>query len=140
MGDAGGLFLGFTLSILTVLFTYYKSGPAPSGRLYGALMPVFILAVPIFDTATVMAIRLREGRPLWQGDRRHFSHRLLALGMNKRETVLFIYLCAFCLGLASTLLNALDATGAIIIFVIGVTIFTLIALLERAGRRRNSEP
>ncbi|NQT88164.1 undecaprenyl/decaprenyl-phosphate alpha-N-acetylglucosaminyl 1-phosphate transferase [bacterium] len=139
MGDAGGLFLGFTLSMLTVLFTYYKSGPAPSGRLYGALMPIFILAVPIFDTATVMAIRLRERRPLWQGDHCHFSHRLLALGMNKRETVLFIYLCTFCLGLASTLLNKLDATGAIIIFVIGITIFTLIALLERAGRRRNGD-
>jgi len=139
MGDAGGLFLGFTLSVLTVLFTYYKSGPAPSGRLYGALMPIFILAVPIFDTATVMAIRLREGRPLWQGDRRHFSHRLLALGMSKRETVLFIYLCAFCLGLASTLLNKLDVTGAVVIFVIGITIFTLVALLERAGRRSNRE-
>lgn len=137
MGDAGSLFLGFTLSVLTILFTFYKSGPAPSGSLYSVLMPLFILALPVFDTLTVIVIRLREGRPIWVGDRSHFSHRLLALGMTRREAVLFIYLVAFCLGLASTLLNSLDVTGAVIVVVIGVTIFVLIVLLERAGRRRN---
>lgn len=137
MGDAGGLFLGFSLSMLTTLFTFYESGDAPSGRLYRVLMPLFILALPVFDTVTVVAIRLREGRPVWRGDRSHFSHRLLALGMSKREAVLFIYLVAFCLGLASTLLSSLDEAGAVVIFVVGVTVFVLIALLERAGRRRN---
>jgi UDP-GlcNAc:undecaprenyl-phosphate GlcNAc-1-phosphate transferase len=136
MGDAGGLFLGFALAVLTILFTFYRSGPTPSGHLYGVLMPLFILALPIFDTLMVVTIRLRERRPIWRGDRCHFSHRLLALGMSKRETVLFIYLVTFCLGLASTLLNSLDHAGAIIILVIGVAIFVLIALLERAGRRR----
>ena len=136
MGDAGGLFLGFVLSVLTILFTFYRSGPSPSGHLYGVLMPIFILALPIFDTLTVVVIRVREHRPIWKGDRCHFSHRLLALGMSKRETVLFIYLVTFCLGLASTLLNALNLAGAIVIFVVGVTIFVLIALLERAGRRK----
>jgi len=136
MGDAGSLFLGFTLSVLTVLFTFYRSGPAPSGRLYGVLMPLFILALPVFDTVTVVAIRLREGRPVWKGDRNHFSHRLVALGMSKREAVLFIYLLTFCLGLASTLLSSLDSAGAVTIFAIAVIIFVLIALLERAGRRK----
>jgi len=137
MGDAGGLFLGFTLSMLTILFTFYESGDAPSGRLYGVLMPLFILALPVFDTLTVIVIRLREGRPIWRGDRSHFSHRLVALGMSRREAVLFIYIVTFCLGLASTLLNSLDTTGAVVIFVVAVTIFTLIVLLERAGRRKN---
>ncbi|HUT35450.1 MAG TPA: MraY family glycosyltransferase [Planctomycetota bacterium] len=137
MGDAGGLFLGFVLSVLTILFTFYESGDAPSGRLYSVLMPLFILALPVFDTLTVVAIRLREGRPVWRGDRSHFSHRLLAIGMSKRETVVFIYLVTFCLGLASTLLGSLDEAGAVVILLVGVIIFVLIALLERAGRRRN---
>ncbi len=137
MGDAGGLFLGFTLSALTILFTFYEAGDARSGRLYGVLVPLFILALPVFDTMTVVAIRLREGRPVWRGDRSHFSHRLMALGMSKRETVIFIYLVTFCLGIASTLLGSLDEIGAIIVLVVGVTIFVLIALLERAGRRHN---
>lgn len=137
MGDAGGLFLGFVLSALTILFTFYEAGDARSGRLYSVLAPLFILALPVFDTVTVVAIRLREGRPIWQGDRSHFSHRLLALGMSKRETVVFIYLVTFCLGLAATLLSSLDEVGAVVIFVMGVTIFVLIALLERAGRRHN---
>lgn len=137
MGDAGGLFLGFALSVLTILFTFYESGDAPSGRLYSVLVPLFILALPVFDTVTVIAVRLRERRPIWRGDRSHFSHRLLALGMSKRETVIFIYLATFCLGLASTLLSSLDEMGAVTVLVIGVTIFVLIVLLERAGRRRN---
>ena len=137
MGDAGGLFLGFALSALTILFTFYESSDARSSRLYGVLVPLFILALPVFDTLTVIAIRLHEGRPVWQGDRSHFSHRLMAIGMSKRETVVFIYLVTFCLGLASTLLESLDEAGAIVVLVIGVTIFVLIALLERAGRRRN---
>ena len=137
MGDAGSLFLGFVLSVLTILFTFYRGDAAPSGQLYSVLMPLFILALPVFDTLTVIVIRLREGRPIWQGDRSHFSHRLLALGMSKREAVVFIYLVTFCLGIASTLLNSLRPMGAITILVIGVTIFTLIALLERAGRRSN---
>ena len=139
MGDAGSLFLGFALSVLTMLFTFYREGAAPSGRLYSVLMPLFILALPIFDTLTVIAIRLRERRPIWQGDRSHFSHRLLALGMSTREAVLFIYLATFCVGLASTLLDSLETAGAIVIFVIGVTVFVLIGLLERAGRRRNGK-
>jgi len=137
MGDAGSLFLGFTLSALTILFTFYESGDAPSGRLYGVLMPLFILALPVFDTLTVIAIRLHEGRPIWRGDRSHFAHRLLALGMSKREAVVFIYLVTFCLGLASTLLGSLEEAGAIVVLVIGVTVFVLIGLLERAGRRRD---
>jgi len=137
MGDAGGLFLGFALSALTILFTFYESGDAPSGRLYRVLMPLFILALPVFDTVTVIAIRLREGRPIWRGDRSHFSHRLMAIGMSKRETVIFIYLVTFCLGLVATLLGSLDEAGSITTLAIGVTIFVLIALLERAGRRRN---
>ena len=140
MGDAGSLFLGFTLSVLTILFTFYRGDVTPSGRLYSVLTPLFILALPVFDTLTVVVIRLRERRPIWQGDRSHFSHRLLALGMTRREAVLFIYLVTFCLGLASTLLHSLDDVGAVIIFVIGVTIFVLIALLERAGRRENKRP
>jgi len=140
MGDAGSLFLGFTLSTMTILFTFYESGEAPSGRLYSVLMPLFILALPVFDAITVVAIRLREGRPIWGGDRSHFSHRLVALGMSKREAVLFIYLVTFCLGLASTLLHSLDAGGAAVVFAVGVTVFVLIALLERAGRRRDRGP
>jgi len=85
---------------------------------------------------TVVAIRLREGRPVWKGDRNHFSHRLVALGMSKREAVLFIYLLTFCLGLASTLLVSLETAGAVTVFVIAVIIFVLIGLLERAGRRK----
>ena len=38
------------------------------------------LVLPALDLARVAWLRLREGRPAWQGDRRHLAHRFEALG------------------------------------------------------------
>ena len=61
MGDCGALFIGFTLSSLTILEHYVS--PA-SSTVFPVLMPVLVLAVPLIDTISVVVIRLREGRPI----------------------------------------------------------------------------
>ena len=63
-----------------------------SGTYFPVLMPVLVLALPILDTATVTVIRLREGRPIYVGDSRHLSHRLVSLGMRPPLAVTTIYL------------------------------------------------
>ncbi len=78
LGDCGSLFIGFTLASLTLLQRYVSHA---SSNLFPVLMPVLVLALPILDTATVTFIRLREGRPIYVGDSRHLSHRLVSLGM-----------------------------------------------------------
>ena len=87
MGDAGSYWLGFTLSALTAEATFYRYGDS-SPAMLALGVPLLIMAVPIFDTASVLFIRLREHRPLWVGDRSHLSHRLVALGLSVREAVL----------------------------------------------------
>jgi UDP-GlcNAc:undecaprenyl-phosphate GlcNAc-1-phosphate transferase len=70
-------------------------------------MPVVVLAVPLIDTFTVMVVRLKEGRPIYVGDRLHLSHRLVARGFSPRAAVAFLYLATFFLGLgAATLAHA----------------------------------
>ena len=65
MGDAGSLPIGFLLGVATVLTTYYN--PTLKTEPYGLAAPVFILAVPLYDTLTVLIHRYRAGVPLFQG-------------------------------------------------------------------------
>jgi len=54
-------------------------------------IPLVVLAVPLYDTASVVITRLRNRRPIFEGDRNHVAHRLLALGMAPRAAVLTVY-------------------------------------------------
>lgn len=132
MGDTGSLFIGFMLGSLTVTSSYVVS---ESSSLLPVIMPVIILSVPIFDTLSVIYIRWREGRPIYRGDKNHFSHRLVDLGMTKKQAVLFIYLVTFCVGLAATLLPSLDRVESLIVFAQAVIIFILIVILMIVGKR-----
>ncbi|GAB4320161.1 MAG: MraY family glycosyltransferase [Candidatus Sumerlaeia bacterium] len=134
LGDAGSLFIGFMLAALSVLSTYYERGaPTP----FPVLIPLMVMGVPIFDTASVLWIRLRLGRPLFVGDTNHFSHRLVALGMSRRGAVVFIYLVTFVVGLNAVQLKHLPMGPALVLAAQTALIFLLIYLLERASRRRH---
>jgi UDP-GlcNAc:undecaprenyl-phosphate GlcNAc-1-phosphate transferase len=113
LGDCGSLFIGYLLGSLTLLERYVSNA---SSSLFSVLMPVLVLAIPIIDTTTVVVIRLREHRPIYVGDTRHLSHRLVSLGFSPRAAVLFIYLATFCLGLGAALLpHASPAETAMIV-------------------------
>ena len=81
MGDGGSQLLGFTAGVLAVLLTQDPRLP------YSAALPLLLLGLPILDTLTVMAVRIREGRSPFAADRRHLHHRLLALGFDHFEAV-----------------------------------------------------
>jgi len=128
LGDGGSLVIGFLLAVASCLATYVRPGQASS--LYGVFVPLVAMAIPLYDTASVVFIRLREGRNPMVGDRRHFSHRLLGRGMNVRTTVLTIYLCAAATAVAAVLLPRVDSAGAILVFAQTGAILLILALLE----------
>lgn len=133
MGDAGAMFLGFILASLTVVGTFYMYHQTSR---WGLLTPLFVLSVPIFDTVGVVYLRFRAGLPIYLGDNRHFSHRLVHLGMSKRDSVIFIYLVAVSVGLGATLLRYLGLFGAVTLFVQTLGIFAIIILLMIADREK----
>jgi UDP-GlcNAc:undecaprenyl-phosphate GlcNAc-1-phosphate transferase len=95
MGDSGSLFLGFTLAATGIKLSF----PQNVGFV-AWMIPVLVMAVPIFDTALVFVSRLRRGlNPLTNPGRDHVSHRLVAAGMSRREAVLTIYVASFVAGL-----------------------------------------
>lgn len=132
LGDAGSLFIGFWMACLTVSFTFYR---APY-RLYTYFVPLAVLAVPLFDTAAVVAIRLARRKPVFEGDTNHLAHRLAALGMPRRLAVLAVYALAILTAASAVLLYHVRQGGAAIVLGQILLVFGIITLLEAAGRGR----
>ena len=99
-------------------------------------MPVVVLALPLLDTATVIAIRVKERRPVYIGDSRHLSHRLLSLGFSQRAAVLFLYLVTFALGLGAASLTDATLGQTLLILVQFVAFIAAILILLFFERRK----
>jgi len=87
MGDTGSLFLGFMLAVLGIKLRFPGNSPTVTW-----MVPVLVLALPIFDTTLVVMSRIRRGvRPTTAG-KDHISHRLVRKGFTQREAVMLLYL------------------------------------------------
>ena len=93
LGDNGSLLLGFLLAALTV-----QCGWSRGDRLKAIIVPCAILAVPLYDITLSTILRIVRGvvknpiEAIVYCGRDHLSHRLVALGLSKREAVLVLYL------------------------------------------------
>jgi UDP-GlcNAc:undecaprenyl-phosphate GlcNAc-1-phosphate transferase len=135
MGDAGSNFLGFLLGALTVAGTFTRDEPGHAFSRYGVLAPLLVMAVPLYDMISVILIRLSEGRSPFLGDRRHFSHRLVARGLTPRQAVWTIDLVTLAGGAGALLLHRLDGPGAAVVVAQTVCLLGVVAILELAGNR-----
>jgi UDP-GlcNAc:undecaprenyl-phosphate GlcNAc-1-phosphate transferase len=132
MGDSGSLVIGLLLGILTVRTTFLPHGTDWGAGWYAVFAPVIVLAVPLYDTATVMLWRLRHGKSPFVGDTNHFSHRLVARGMSRRTAVLCIYLVTAATSMAAILLPHVNSpSGAMLIFAQTLLVLGVVALLEQ---------
>lgn len=132
MGDAGSNFLGFLLGSLTVAGTYYRyEGPYSKASV---LAPLLVMAVPLYDTFSVIVIRWREGRSLFQGDRRHFSHRLVERGLTPRQAVRTIDLVTLASGLGALLLHRLEGLAWVVVAQT-LCLLGVVAILEVSANR-----
>ncbi|MBU1864324.1 MAG: undecaprenyl/decaprenyl-phosphate alpha-N-acetylglucosaminyl 1-phosphate transferase [Candidatus Omnitrophica bacterium] len=132
MGDAGSLFIGYILSVLTIMSTFYYD---TSLSVIPFISPLLIFAVPIYDTLSVVIIRMRNNKSIFTGDKNHFSHRLLRLGMSTKETILVIYLVSLCLGISALTLSNTDLKSQIIVLIQSAGILSIIYLLERVKNK-----
>ncbi|MFZ5516361.1 MAG: glycosyltransferase family 4 protein [Candidatus Zhuqueibacterota bacterium] len=134
MGDTGSLFIGFLFGALTLQSSYRVPG---SHSLITVILPVIILSIPIYDTLSVILIRMRERRSIFIGDKCHFSHRLVNLGFSEKWAVLFIYLISLCIGIGSLLLPYTPLWGNILILMQAISIYILITALMVVGRNNH---
>lgn len=97
LGDSGSHLVGYLLAVLAILPHFYSLKQGAPTRL-AVLNPLFLLAVPLLDLASVVWLRTRAGRPFWHGDTNHFSHRLVRAGLGRPQAVLVLWLLAVLAG------------------------------------------
>ena len=131
MGDCGSLLLGFLLASLSLMSL------AEGATVIALAVPILILAVPILDTLFAIIRRLINHKPVFQADKNHFHHRLMARGLNHGETVLLIYGVTFLFGAVAVLITMLPAVYGIISGLIAVCLVLLGAV--RLGLFRLTE-
>lgn len=123
LGDAGSLFLGYSLASLGLMSTWDKSS------FTYLLVPIIVLGVPIFDITFVVVVRLLEGRAISKPGKDHTSHRVLRLLRSVPNAALVFHTATFVLGATAAVLAATQSPG---LFVIGAMLVTLVfALLGR---------
>jgi len=133
MGDAGSMFIGYLLAVMTVESTFYQW--TSSRTYFPLLMPVIVLAIPIYEMATVVWVRLKKGISPFKPSKDHLSYRLASLGLSIRGVVVFIYFLTICIGVAALLLPKADFAGSILILLQVIAILCIVAVLIHYGKK-----
>lgn len=97
MGDTGAMFLGFALSVISVL------GVFKTTAVISYWIPFIAFAVPLFDTTFAFVRRILHGKSPFSADRGHLHHRLIDMGFNQRQSVTILYAISAIFGIASVL-------------------------------------
>ena len=86
MGDAGALFLGVLVAVLTI-----RLDPGISPQINSLAILPMLLAVPILDTCIAVFSRLRRGISPLTGGKDHLSHRLMRKGLTKPKAAFSLW-------------------------------------------------
>jgi len=120
MGDGGSMFLGFVLAASSVITA------SKSYATVAMLVPILALGLPIMDTFLAMGRRAVRGQPLFSADKEHVHHKLLAMGLSHRSSVLVLYgVCVLfaAVPLAATLANGRQTALILAMTGVGAMIF-----------------
>ncbi len=110
MGDSGSMFLGFLLACVAIKLRFVGQTINVSW-----MVPLIVMALPVFDTTLVFISRLRRGKnPLTTPGRDHTSHRIAAHGFTHREAVLILYLVCAALGITAELVAISNEAAALL--------------------------
>ena len=89
MGDAGALFLGIIVAVLTI-----RLNPDIQPNWKSLSIPLFLMAIPLLDTSVAVTSRLARGISPFTGGRDHLSHRLMRKGLHRRTAAITLWALA----------------------------------------------
>lgn len=134
MGDTGSTFLGYMLATMSIsgFFKFYA--------VVSFAVPLLILGLPIFDTASAITRRMLEGRSPMSPDRGHVHHRLVDMGFNVKQAVAILYAISGTLGLAAVVLTTNGEAKAMLLLI--AVIFAIAVgcwiIINRRNEARNN--
>ena len=124
MGDAGSQFLGFVLAVLPLVprTNGYETAAAPFAAIF--------MMLPIFDMIAAIWRRIRDKRPIREGDKMHIHHKLMLLGYSPRGALAVVMILQIIIDIFVTLAiisQGLMALATLVgLLLIGILFFTLI--------------
>ncbi len=131
MGDMGALVLGFVLAVLGIKLEF---GVQPLGVTW--MVPIFVLALPIFDINMVVFTRIMEKRSPGEAGKDHTSHRLMSIGFSQRQTLFLLYgICAL-FGTIGLLVSAAPPDIALAVGIVGLVSLAGLLVVMIFIRRR----
>ena len=101
IGDTGSNFLGYMLAIISIL------GVAKTYTAVVIVLPVIVLGLPILDVFFAIIRRLIKGKSIkavFQADKGHVHHKLVAKGFSQKQAVLILYGVSAACGLFAIIL------------------------------------
>lgn len=124
MGDTGSLFLGYTLSILSI------QGVFKLHTVLSFIVPFCLFALPLADTLFAMCRRLVHKESPFSPDRKHFHHKLVDMGFTQKEAVRILYSVCGILGLVAIVFSEdifsyMKEVKTIAIFACAIIVFAL---------------
>jgi UDP-GlcNAc:undecaprenyl-phosphate GlcNAc-1-phosphate transferase len=141
LGDSGSLLIGFLLASLSI------QGIQKASMAVAVAIPLLAFGVPVVDTSLALLRRFLSKRPLFQGDREHIHHKLLARGWSQRRVALVLYGVCALFGMQALLFTQVGQVGRITglwLFIVGVAVIVGVDRLHyhemdeiRAGLRRS---
>ena len=130
LGDTGSALLGYTIAYIAFRLTQ-----SPVHPISPILAPYFI-AIPVIDCLVLMLRRWRNGQSPVHADRNHIHHLLLDAGFSVTQTVRFLVLLSFLIGLAAAAWLSLDFLYEKAVLLINFILMTLIWYALSADRER----
>jgi UDP-GlcNAc:undecaprenyl-phosphate GlcNAc-1-phosphate transferase len=129
LGDTSSTFLGFTLAGLALI------GDMAKDNYVAIIVPILILAIPIFDMSLTTFMRIKSGQVHSFGEwlhftgKDHFHHRIADMGFGKRRTVQVILLIAICLGINGFIIRSAGLFDAGLLLVETAILFVFMGFL-----------
>ena len=121
IGDSGSVFLGFIIAIIALLG--YKVATITS-----LVIPITILAIPVFDTVFAILRRLIKHKSIAEADKEHFHHQLLKLKFSPRVSILIIYLVTIIFSVISILYVVGDSRDVIVLYLVAMLLVLFVVL------------
>lgn len=123
MGDTGALMLGYMLACISV------EGVVKSVAAMSLIMPIFILALPVFDTLFAMIRRLINKQKIMSADKGHLHHRLVQKGYSVKQTVLILYIISILFSIIGLLISKIEPSIAIVISTLTIVTVIMVGIL-----------
>jgi UDP-GlcNAc:undecaprenyl-phosphate GlcNAc-1-phosphate transferase len=85
LGDCGSLTIGFMLGCFGLVWSRH------TGSMLGIAAPLMTLALPLIDVCLSIGRRYLRNVPIFQGDRGHIHHMIVARGFKQGTAALILY-------------------------------------------------